>query len=74
VSSSDLRASITGKDLPEDIKSRLLALHEENVNLKESAKTAQERLAKAKAVCLPLLCIHQANILTFALLVHKITG
>lgn len=48
--SSDLRASISGKDLPEDIKSRLLALHEENVNLKESVKTVQEKLTKAKAV------------------------
>lgn len=45
----DLRASILGKDLPEDINSRLLALHEENVSLKESVKTAQEKLAKAKA-------------------------
>ncbi|KAJ7168076.1 HOOK protein-domain-containing protein [Mycena crocata] len=45
----DLRASISGKDLPEDIKSRLLALHEENVNLKESNKTAQAQLAKARS-------------------------
>ncbi|TFK42805.1 HOOK protein-domain-containing protein [Crucibulum laeve] len=44
----DLRASISGKDLPEDIKSRLLALHEENVTLKESYKTATEKLTKAK--------------------------
>ncbi|RDB21492.1 Protein Hook 3 [Hypsizygus marmoreus] len=44
----DLRASISGKDVPEDIKSRLLALHEENVNLKEAHKTAQEKLTKAK--------------------------
>ncbi|OBZ75694.1 hypothetical protein A0H81_04631 [Grifola frondosa] len=45
----DLRASISGKDVPEDIKSRLLNLHEENVNLKEQYKTAQEKLLKAKA-------------------------
>ncbi|KAJ7849065.1 HOOK protein-domain-containing protein [Mycena olivaceomarginata] len=45
----DLRASLSGKDLPEDIKSRLLALHEENVNLKESSKTAQAQLAKARS-------------------------
>ncbi|KAJ6513784.1 HOOK protein-domain-containing protein [Mycena vitilis] len=45
----DLRASLSGKDLPEDIKSRLLALHEENVNLKESYKTAQAQLAKARS-------------------------
>lgn len=47
---SDLRASLAGKDLPEDIKQRLLAIHEENVNLKESLKTAQDKLTKAKQV------------------------
>ncbi|KAI0948399.1 hypothetical protein AcV7_009155 [Taiwanofungus camphoratus] len=45
----DLRASISGKDVPEDIKARLLSLHEENVHLKEQYKTAQEKLMKAKA-------------------------
>ncbi|KAG5637856.1 hypothetical protein H0H81_002895 [Sphagnurus paluster] len=45
----DLRASISGKNVPEDIKARLLALHEENVNLKETNKTWQEKLSKAKA-------------------------
>jgi hypothetical protein len=49
-SCSDLRASISGRDIPEDVKSRLLALHEENVSLKESNKTAQDKLAKAKQV------------------------
>ncbi|CAK5264726.1 unnamed protein product [Mycena citricolor] len=44
----DLRATLSGKDLPEDIKTRLLALHEENVNLKESNKTAQAQLVKAR--------------------------
>lgn len=44
----DLRVSISGKDLPEDVKSRLLAMHEENVALKESTKTLQEKLNKAK--------------------------
>ncbi|KAE9407030.1 HOOK-domain-containing protein [Gymnopus androsaceus JB14] len=44
----DLRASLSGKDLPEDIKQRLLALHEDNVTLKESLKTANEKLTKAK--------------------------
>lgn len=47
---SDLRASLSGKDLPEDIKQRLLALHEDNVTLKESLKTANEKLTKAKTV------------------------
>ncbi|GLB35178.1 putative HOOK protein [Lyophyllum shimeji] len=45
----DLRASISGKDVPQDIKERLLALHEENVNLKEANKTANDKLNKAKA-------------------------
>ncbi|KAI8998901.1 HOOK-domain-containing protein [Trametes punicea] len=45
----DLRASMSGKDLPEDIKQRMLALHEENISLKEQYKTAQEKLLKAKA-------------------------
>ncbi|GBE82526.1 predicted protein [Sparassis crispa] len=45
----DLKASISGKDVPEDIKARLLSLHEENVSLKEQYKTAQEKLVKAKA-------------------------
>ncbi|KAI0637261.1 HOOK-domain-containing protein [Trametes polyzona] len=45
----DLRASMSGKDLPEDIKQRMLALHEENISLREQYKTAQEKLVKAKA-------------------------
>ncbi|TFK82645.1 HOOK-domain-containing protein [Polyporus arcularius HHB13444] len=45
----DLRASLSGKDVPEDIKQRMLALHEENVSIKEQYKTAQEKLVKAKA-------------------------
>ncbi|KAI0807300.1 HOOK-domain-containing protein [Fomes fomentarius] len=45
----DLRASLSGKDVPEDIKQRMLSLHEENVALKEQYKTAQEKLVKAKA-------------------------
>jgi hypothetical protein len=47
---SDLRAAMAGKDLPEDIKQKFLALHEENVTLKESYKTAQDKLNKAKQV------------------------
>ncbi|OCH95271.1 HOOK-domain-containing protein [Obba rivulosa] len=45
----DLRASLSGKDVPEDIKQRLLSLHEENIHLKEQYKTTQEKLVKAKA-------------------------
>ncbi|KDR81389.1 hypothetical protein GALMADRAFT_239256 [Galerina marginata CBS 339.88] len=44
----DLRATLAGKDLPEDIKQRLLAMHEENINLKESLKAASDKLSKAK--------------------------
>ena len=47
---SDLRASIAGKDLPEDIKQRLLSMHEENLNMKESHRTLLDKLTKAKQV------------------------
>lgn len=50
---SDLRASIAGKDLPEDIKQRLLSMHEENLNLKESHRTLLDKLTKAKQVISP---------------------
>ncbi len=54
----DLRASISGKDLPEDIKARLLALHEENLVLKENVKTVNDKFVKARQValvsCFPL--------------------
>ncbi|KAI0698470.1 hypothetical protein BC835DRAFT_654069 [Cytidiella melzeri] len=45
----DLRASLSGKDIPEDIKARLLKMHEDNVHLQEQFKTAQEKLIKARA-------------------------
>lgn len=51
----DLRASLSGKDIPEDVKTRLLALHEENLNVKEQLKTTQDKLAKAKTVTLRLV-------------------
>ncbi|KAJ8584459.1 HOOK-domain-containing protein [Rhizopogon salebrosus TDB-379] len=44
----DMRASLSGKDVPEDIKARLLALHEDNVVVREALKTAQDKLAKAR--------------------------
>lgn len=47
---SDFRSSISGKDLPEDIKNRLLNLHEENVILKEQVRTVNEKFGKAKTV------------------------
>ena len=46
-----MRAVISGKDLPEDVKQQMIALHEENANLKDSYKTAQDKLLKARAVC-----------------------
>ncbi|KAH8108457.1 HOOK-domain-containing protein [Phellopilus nigrolimitatus] len=45
---SDLRASINGKDVPEDVKARILKLHEENVALKEQLSTTQSKLSKAR--------------------------
>ncbi|EJD53364.1 HOOK-domain-containing protein, partial [Auricularia subglabra TFB-10046 SS5] len=44
----DLRASLSGRDLPPDIKNRLLNQHEEVVRLTEAYKTAQEKLLKAR--------------------------
>ncbi|KAL0947284.1 hypothetical protein HGRIS_013404 [Hohenbuehelia grisea] len=44
----DLRASLSGKDVPEDIKAKMLALHEDNISLKESVKSSQEKLQKAR--------------------------
>ncbi|KAL1730126.1 HOOK protein-domain-containing protein [Schizophyllum commune] len=46
---ADMRAVISGKDLPEDVKQQMIALHEENANLKDSYKTAQDKLLKARA-------------------------
>jgi hypothetical protein len=50
LTTSDLRASLNGRDVPEDVKGRLLNLHEENVTLKEQVKAGHEKLLKAKAV------------------------
>jgi protein HOOK3 len=44
----DLRATLAGKDLPEDIKQKMLGMHEDIVILKESLKTATDKLNKAK--------------------------
>lgn len=43
--------------MPEDVKQKLLALHEENLNLKESYKTATEKLNKAKQVSVDILIV-----------------
>ncbi|CAE6375269.1 unnamed protein product [Rhizoctonia solani] len=45
----DLRASLGGKELPEEAKAKFLSLHEETVQLKEQLKTLQERYQKARA-------------------------
>lgn len=48
LSCSDLRAVVSGKDVPEEVKSRLLNLHEDNVQKQEQIKTLNDRLLKAK--------------------------
>ncbi|KAL5634762.1 hypothetical protein ACGC1H_002707 [Rhizoctonia solani] len=45
----ELRASLGGKELPEEAKAKFLALHEETVQLKEQVKTLQEKYQKARA-------------------------
>jgi hypothetical protein len=45
-----LRASLSGKDLPDDVKTRLLNSHEETVLLQEQVKTLTDKLNKAKQV------------------------
>ncbi|KAI9509946.1 HOOK-domain-containing protein [Russula earlei] len=45
----DLRASMSGKGVPEDVKSRVLGVHEDNVLLREQLKTVQDKLTKARA-------------------------
>ncbi|TFK25026.1 hypothetical protein FA15DRAFT_376900 [Coprinopsis marcescibilis] len=42
----------TGKEIPEDFKKRWLALHEDCVAMKETIKSANEKLAKQKQVLL----------------------
>jgi protein HOOK3 len=47
---SELRSSMSGKGVPEDVKSRVLGLHEDNVQLREQLKTLQDKLTKARTV------------------------
>lgn len=47
---SELRSSMSGKGVPEDVKSRVLGLHEDNVQLREQLKTVQDKLTKARTV------------------------
>ena len=41
---------MSGKGVPEDVKSRVLGLHEDNVQLREQLKTVQDKLTKARTV------------------------
>ena len=36
--------------MPEDVKTRVLGLHEDNVQLREQLKTVQDKLTKARTV------------------------
>lgn len=47
---SDLRMILAGKDIPEDVKAKLMGINEENAGLKEQLKSANEKLAKARQV------------------------
>ena len=67
---SDLKRVIAGKDLPEDVKTQLVALHEEVGMLKEQYKDTQDKLSKAKAVCTVLM---DSFPLLIVRLVHQIS-
>jgi hypothetical protein len=41
---------MSGKGVPEDVKSRVLGLHEDHVQLREQLKTVQDKLTKARTV------------------------
>jgi protein HOOK3 len=41
---------MSGKGVPEDVKTRVLGLHEDNVQLREQLKTVQDKLTKARTV------------------------
>ena len=62
---SDLRRVIAGKDLPEDVKTQLVALHEEVGMLKEQYKESQDKLNKAKAVCANLSRVSFLSLIVF---------
>ena len=46
----ELRSSLSGKDIPEDIKARMLKMHEDIVQLQEQLRTSQDKLTKARTV------------------------
>ena len=68
---SDLKRVIAGKDLPEDVKTQLVGLHEEVGMLKEQYKESQDKLSKAKAVCANLPRVFFLSLIV--LLVHQIS-
>jgi len=68
---SDLKRVIAGKDLPEDVKSQLVNLHEEVGMLKEQYKESQDKLNKAKAVCANLYRVLFRSLIAFP--VHQIS-
>jgi protein HOOK3 len=41
---------MSGKGVPEDVKSRVLGLHEDNVQLREQLKIVEDKLTKARTV------------------------
>jgi protein HOOK3 len=56
---------MSGQGVPENVKSRVLGLHEDNVQLREQLKTVQDKLNKARAVR-PLFPFHGCPILSMA--------
>jgi hypothetical protein len=69
---SDLRAVVSGKDVPEEVKSRLLSMHEDGVRMKEELKTLTDKLAKARAVRLRIFC--DVKLFIDHRLVHQAAG
>lgn len=47
---SDLRMVLAGKDIPEDVKAKLMGINEENSALKDQIRVANEKLVKARQV------------------------
>ncbi len=61
------------KGVPEDVKSRVLGLHEDNVQLREQLKTVQDKLTKARTVRdVPFSTI--TFLLSHPVVVHQIAG
>jgi len=63
---------MSGQGVPENVKSRVLGLHEDNVQLREQLKTVQDKLNKARAVR-PSFSFYHA-LFSVCVLVHQIAG